>query len=126
MKKHLADGYDVPHFFRDLMAMLTEVSEEEWGISKDPSQEEKDKSLRSYAKRGLPKKLYSYEKSTVALLPRVLDEMENGQVSVGEVYLSMKRSLKNPTDFLSAMDCLYALRAIDMNDDGEIFICLKQ
>lgn len=57
LKKHLADGYDVPHFFRDLMAMLTEVSEEEWGTSKDPSQEGKDKSLRSYAKRGLPKKL---------------------------------------------------------------------
>lgn len=57
LKKHLADGYDVPHFFRDLMAMLTEVTEEEWGTSKDPSQEGKDKSLRSYAKRGLPKKL---------------------------------------------------------------------
>lgn len=74
----------------------------------------------------LPNKLYSYEKSTLALLPRVLDEMENGPVSVGELYLSMKQSLKNPTDFLSAMDCLYALRAIDMNDDGEVFICLKQ
>lgn len=75
---------------------------------------------------GLPKKLYSYEKNTLALLPRVLDEMENGPVSVGELYLSMKRILKDPTDFLSAMDCLYAQRAIDMNDDGEVFICLKK
>ena len=33
------------------------MSEEEWGTSKDPSQEGKDKSLHSYAKRGLPKKL---------------------------------------------------------------------
>lgn len=57
LKKHLADGNDVPYFFRDLMAMLTEVSEEEWGTSKDPSQKGKDNSLRSYAKRGLPKKL---------------------------------------------------------------------
>lgn len=56
LKKHLSDGHDVPYFFRDLMAMLTEVSEDEWGTSKDPSQEGKDKSLRSYAKRGLPKK----------------------------------------------------------------------
>ena len=74
----------------------------------------------------LPNKLYSYEESTLALLPRVLNEMRNGPVSVGELYLSMKRSLKEPTDFLSAMDCLYALRAIDMNDDGEVFICLRK
>jgi len=38
LKKHLADGCDVPQFFRDLMAMLTEVTEDEWGTSKDPSQ----------------------------------------------------------------------------------------
>lgn len=57
LKKHLADGCDVPQFFRDLMAMLTEVTEDEWGTSKDPSQKGKDNSLRSYAKRGLPKKL---------------------------------------------------------------------
>ena len=74
----------------------------------------------------LPNKLYSYEESTLALLPRVLNEMRNGPVSVGELYLSMKRSLKDPTDFLSAMDCLYALRAIDMSDDGEVFICLRK
>lgn len=74
----------------------------------------------------LPNKLYSYEESTLALLPRVLNEMRNGPVSIGELYLSMKRSLRDPTDFLSAMDCLYALRAIDMNDDGEVFICLKK
>ncbi len=74
----------------------------------------------------LPNKLYSYEESTLALLPRVLNEMRNGPVSVGKLYLSMKQSLKDPTDFLSAMDCLYALRAIDMNDDGEVFICLKK
>lgn len=41
LKKHLADGYDVPHFFRDLMAMLTEVSEEEWGHQKIPRKREK-------------------------------------------------------------------------------------
>lgn len=74
----------------------------------------------------LPNKLYSYEESTLALLPRVLNEIRNGPVSVGELYLSMKRNLKDPTDFLSAMDCLYALRAIEMNDDGEVFICLRK
>ena len=27
MKKHLADGDDVPYFFRELMAMITTVNE---------------------------------------------------------------------------------------------------
>lgn len=74
----------------------------------------------------LPNKLYSYEESTLALLPKVLRKLTNGPVSVDELYLMLKHSLKDPTDFLSAMDCLYALRAIDMSDDGEVYICLKK
>jgi hypothetical protein len=74
----------------------------------------------------LPNKLYSYEESTLALLPKVLKELTKGPISANELYLKLKQSLKDPTDFLSAMDCLYALRAIKMSDDGEVYICLKK
>ena len=57
LKKYLADGADVPYFFRELMAMITTVSEEEWGTSKDPSAKAKDETLRTYAKRGISQKL---------------------------------------------------------------------
>ena len=59
LKKHLSDGYDVPEFFRELMAMITTVSESEWGTPKDPSTNlTKDETIRTYAKRpGLTKKL---------------------------------------------------------------------
>lgn len=57
LKKNLADGDDVPYFFRDLMAMLTTVDENEWGTSKDPSAKTSDETLRTYAKRGISKKL---------------------------------------------------------------------
>lgn len=58
MKNRISDGYDVPAFFRDLFAMITGVSEEEWGTPKDPSTNKtKDESLRSYAKRTIPKKI---------------------------------------------------------------------
>ncbi len=57
LKKYLADGADVPYFFRDLMAMITTVTEQEWGSSKDPSTQTKDSTLRTYAKRGLSAKL---------------------------------------------------------------------
>ena len=57
LKKYMADGYDVPQFFRELMALITTVSEEEWGTNKDPSTKLGDNTIRSYTKRGLPKKL---------------------------------------------------------------------
>ena len=37
MKNRISDGVDVPYFFRDLIAMITEVTEDEWDTTKDPS-----------------------------------------------------------------------------------------
>ena len=56
MKGYLADGDDVPAFFRELMATITTVTEEEWGTAKDPSAKLSDETIRSYTKRKLPKK----------------------------------------------------------------------
>ncbi len=72
----------------------------------------------------LPNKLYSYEDSTLALIPIVLKEIKDNPVSVKKLYDRVKPSLKDVTDFISVMDCLYALRAVDLNDEGEVFICL--
>ena len=72
----------------------------------------------------LPNKLYSYKTSTLALVPKVLTELRNGPIEVKDLYLSLKPSLTDATDFLSVMDCLYALRAVDINDEGEVYSCL--
>ena len=72
----------------------------------------------------LPNKLYSYKNSSLALVPIVLKEIQNGPVPVKELYQRLRPSLIDATDFISVMDCLYALRAADINDDGEVFICL--
>lgn len=57
LKNRISDGYDVPEFFRDLFAMITDVPESEWGTPQDPTTKKtKDSSLRSYAKRTIPKK----------------------------------------------------------------------
>lgn len=57
MKNRISDGLDVPAFFRNLVAMITEVSEDEWDTPKDPSSKlTKESTLRSYAKRGLTAK----------------------------------------------------------------------
>lgn len=72
----------------------------------------------------LPNKLYSYKNSTLALVPVVLKEIENGPLSVKDLYRKVRPALSEPTDFISVMDCLYALRAVDINDDGEVYVCL--
>lgn len=54
LRKHLSDGMDVPEFFREFVALITDVSEKDWGTTKDPSNKlTRESTLRSYAKRGL-------------------------------------------------------------------------
>ncbi len=60
----------------------------------------------------------------MALIPKVLSEIKDSPVPVFELYDKLKPELNDATDFLSVMDCLYALRAADINSEGEVFICL--
>lgn len=73
----------------------------------------------------LPNKLYSYRNSTLALMPLVLQELRNGPQNLTVLYQKIRPSLGDATDFLSVMDCLYALHAVDINDEGEVFMCLS-
>lgn len=56
MKNRISDGADIPYFFKDLIAMITDVAEDEWGTPKDPSTKlSKESTLRSYAREGYRK-----------------------------------------------------------------------
>lgn len=72
----------------------------------------------------LPNKLYSYQKSTLAYLPKVLNEIKSGNSNVKDIFHAISEELDDPTDFLSIMDCLYALNAIEMFNEGELNLCL--
>lgn len=52
----------------------------------------------------LPNKLYSYKASTLSLIPGVLTELQNGLVEVKDLFLTVRPSLNDATDFLSVMD----------------------
>lgn len=73
----------------------------------------------------LPNKLYSYKNSTLALIPIILNELKNQPKTVYELFCKARPFLNEPTDFLSVMDCLYALQVIDTSDEGEVFLCLQ-
>jgi len=72
----------------------------------------------------LPNKLYSYQKSTLALMPRVLKEIDNGTTNILDIFHKVSQELDEASDFLSVMDCLYALNVIEMSDEGEVKKCL--
>lgn len=72
----------------------------------------------------LPNKLYSYERSSLALMPKVLKRIKDQPVSVIELFKMLQPDMEDVSDFISVMDCLYALRAVDVNENGEVFICL--
>jgi hypothetical protein len=80
LKKHMSDGDDVPYFFREIMAMITTVTEDEWGSSKDPSVKTKDETLRNYAKRGISKKLA--QTIVYRLTPDTLTERINEKTEI--------------------------------------------
>ena len=71
----------------------------------------------------LPNKLYSYRNSTFYLLPKAMKELSDGALPVTELYRRIRPYISDATDFLSAMDCLYAIRAVDLNEKGELYIC---
>lgn len=72
----------------------------------------------------MPNKLYSYKASSLSLVPVVLTEIKHSPMPVSELYRRLRPALEDATDFVDVMDCLYALRAADVSDDGEVFICL--
>lgn len=71
----------------------------------------------------LPNKLYSYNNSIMPLLPIILIELQRGPISLDSLYFKTKKKIKDPTDFLFAMDCLFALRKVILDDNGEVSIC---
>lgn len=73
----------------------------------------------------LPNKLYSYKTSTLALIPVVLNELKDSPLPIAMLFSKVKSTLNDATDFLSVMDCLYALRAVDIDDEGVVHICLQ-
>ncbi len=72
----------------------------------------------------LPNKLYSYKMSTLSLIPVVLTELKKGPTCVRDLFVEIRPSLTEVTDFLAVMDCLYALRAVEIDNEGKVFICL--
>ena len=70
----------------------------------------------------LPSKVTSYRRSVFALFPKILRELQNGPVPAPLLYHSVIRNPDDAADFFDALNCLYALRAIDLEGDDLIHV----
>jgi len=61
----------------------------------------------------LPNKLFSYNESVISKFPFILQKVsEENNMSILELYHSLSGKFEDITEFLEALDCLYALGKI--------------
>ncbi len=69
----------------------------------------------------VPNKLFTYEQSTLSIIPSVLDTLcstENNQMKVSELYMETRKLFVKPQDFIEVMDALYYLGKIELIQCG--------
>ena len=68
----------------------------------------------------LPDKLFSYNESTLSKFPLVLRELKKRPQGVHELYQAVIRDMEGVNEFIDVLDCLYALRKIEYDDEKEV------
>lgn len=68
----------------------------------------------------LPNKLYSYEESILSKFPIVLRTLQKADHSVSDLYFAVKADVSDAGEFIEILDCLYALGAIEFDDEKEV------
>ncbi len=65
----------------------------------------------------LPNKVTPYKKSVIAYFPSILSLLKKGDMSLKILYEEIIIEEKDMGDFLSAIDCLFALGKIGLNEE---------
>lgn len=74
----------------------------------------------------LPNKLFSYNESVLPKLPLILQELDQPKTP-HELLASLDNIVKSPLELVDALDCLYALKEIELTEaDGRIVRCLQK
>ena len=64
----------------------------------------------------LPGKSTLYKNSVIALFPVILQILQSGECSVLELY--RQTGIASVSDYMNALDCLYALGKIEISEEG--------
>lgn len=68
----------------------------------------------------LPNKVTSYKESVLSKFSPILNELSQKDMLIYEVYFTTKDNYENISDFLDALDCLYALNKIELLTNLEV------
>ena len=68
----------------------------------------------------LPNKVISYSNSIVSRFPDILEALMHRDMSPKELFELTTSGKKNMGDFLSALDCLFALGKIELIEEGNV------
>ena len=64
-----------------------------------------------------PNKLFTYSESVISKLPIILIELQWESISAVELYKRLADRLTGVSEYLDALDCLYALRKIEFDEE---------
>ncbi len=69
----------------------------------------------------LPNKVTSYSESVLSKLPIILEKLCDRDMSPYDLYKEVKGSFIGVLEYIDALDCLFALKVLAVNDEnGEI------
>ncbi len=68
----------------------------------------------------LPSKVTPYVNSIIARFPDILEALEQRDMSPKELFEATTAVKKDMGDFLSALDCLFALGKIELLEEGRV------
>lgn len=72
-----------------------------------------------------PNKLFSYRESIISKFPIALNELQDGPMTVSELYKVLNKHVSGVSEFLDLMDCLYAMNAIELDEEEGVLRCVK-
>lgn len=64
----------------------------------------------------LPNKVTSYSESILSRLPPILEQLEDGDQSPYSLYQDVRDVFVDISEYIDALDCLFALKKIELND----------
>lgn len=69
-----------------------------------------------------PNKLFSYNESVISKFPIILEIVEEQPITVSALYLRVSDRVSGAGEFIEALDALYALNAIDYDDNKGVLV----
>ena len=64
-----------------------------------------------------PNKLFTYSESVISKFPIILSELQQESISAVDLYKHVADRLSGVSEYLDALDCLYALRKIEFDKE---------